>query len=95
VACGVFALLLGEDHWAGGVATLAVLGWAAVFLSGGGTTLLIWMVRRGEAARVSALLLLVPPLVAVETFLLFGDTLTALQTVGFAVAMGGVWLARS
>jgi drug/metabolite transporter (DMT)-like permease len=93
--CAVFAVLLGEDHWAGGLVSLAALGWAAVVLSGGGTTLLVWMVRRGEAARVSALLLLVPPLVAVETFFLFGDTLSASQIAGFAVAMGGVWLART
>jgi drug/metabolite transporter (DMT)-like permease len=95
IACAVFALALGEDHWAGGATSLVALGWAAVFLSGGGTTLLVWMVRRGAAARVSALLLLVPPLVAVETFLLFGDTLTVVQVAGFAVAIAGVWLARS
>jgi len=95
LACGLFALLLGERHWAAGWLPLASLGWASVFLSGGGTTLLVWMVRRGEAARVSALLLLVPPLVAVETFVLFGDTLTPVQIAGFAVAIAGVWLARS
>lgn len=93
--CALFAWALGERHWSGGATSLAALGWASVFLSGGGTTLLVWMVRRGEAARVSALLLLVPPLVAVETFALFGDTLSLPQILGFAVAMGGVWLART
>jgi drug/metabolite transporter (DMT)-like permease len=93
-ACAVFALALGEDHWGGGMPPLLALGWASVFLSGGGTTLLVWMVRRGAAARVSALLLLVPPVVAVETYLLFGDTLTVVQIAGFAVAIAGVWLAR-
>jgi drug/metabolite transporter (DMT)-like permease len=95
VVCGLLALLLGEEQWGGGARTLWVLAWSSVILSGGGTTLLVWMVRRGEAARVSALLLLVPPLVAVETFLLFGDTLTPVQIVGFCVAIGGVWLART
>jgi drug/metabolite transporter (DMT)-like permease len=94
LVCALLALLLGEGHWAAGWVPLASLGWAGVILSGGGTTLLVWMVRRGEAARVSALLLLVPPLVAVETFLLFGDTLTPVQGLGFAVTIGGVWLAR-
>ncbi len=95
VTCGLFALLLGEEQWGGGARTLWVLAWSSIILSGGGTTLLVWMVRRGEAARVSALLLLVPPLVAVETFVLFGDALTATQIAGFCIAIGGVWLART
>jgi drug/metabolite transporter (DMT)-like permease len=91
---GLTALLLGEAHWTAGVLPWAALGWAVLVLSGGGTTLLIWMVRRGDATRASALLLLVPPLVAVQTFLLFGEALTSVQLAGFAVALCGVWLAR-
>ncbi len=93
-ATGVLALLLGEGHWATGPVQWLSLAWAVVVLSGMGTTLLVWMVRGGKATRASALLLLVPPLVAVETYLLFGDTLTVLQLAGFAAALGGVWLAR-
>ncbi len=94
VTCAVLALALGEDHWSGGVQSLAALVWSGVALSGIATTLLVWMLRHGEAARVSAVLLLVPPLVAVQTFFLFGDTLTAIQVFGFAVTIAGVWLAR-
>lgn len=93
-ATAVLALLLGESHWATGVPQWASLVWAVLVLSGMGTTLLVWMVRGGNATRASALLLLVPPLVAAETFILFGETLTWLQIVGFAVALGGVQLAR-
>jgi len=92
--CGLAALVLGEDRWTGGAASLAALAWSGVIVSGGGTTLLVWMIRRGAAARASALLLAVPPLVAVETFVIFGDRLTLVQMLGFAVAIGGVWLAR-
>ncbi len=88
------ALALGERHWGGGMAPVLALLWASIVLSGAGTTLLVWMVRRGNATRASALLLLAPPLVAVQTFLLFGETLTPVQLAGFAVALGGVWLAR-
>ena len=93
-ATAVLALLLGESHWATGLPQWASLGWAVLVLSGMGTTLLVWMVRNGNATRASALLLLVPPLVAVETFFLFGETLTFVQMLGFAVTLGGVWLAR-
>lgn len=91
----VAALALGETHWAAGPAPLATLAWAVFGLSGLGTTLLIWMVRNGEATRASALLLLSPPLVAVQTYFLFGEALTPVQMLGFAVALLGVRLART
>jgi len=94
LVAAVATLALGETQWHPGPAPWLGLVWASVVLSGGATTLLVWMVRRGEATRASALLLLVPPLVAVQTFLLFGETLTLLQVAGFAVAMAGVRLAR-
>lgn len=90
----VVALALGERHWDGGIAPAFALFWAVVVLSGAGTTLLVWMVRRGSATRASALVLLAPPLVAVQTYLLFGETLTPVQVGGFVVALAGVWLAR-
>ncbi|MGD6652187.1 DMT family transporter, partial [Xanthomonas citri pv. citri] len=63
-------------------------------LSIGGTSLLIWLMRRGEATRTAALVLAVPPLSALQAWAIFGETLSALQVVGFAVAIAGVALAR-
>jgi drug/metabolite transporter (DMT)-like permease len=63
-----------------------------LILSGLGTLLLVWMVRRGRAANVASLLLLAPPLAAVEAYLLFGDRLSAVQISGFAIALAGVFL---
>jgi drug/metabolite transporter (DMT)-like permease len=34
----------------------------------------------------------VPPLTAIEAFMLFGESLTIVQIVGMAVAALGVWL---
>jgi drug/metabolite transporter (DMT)-like permease len=53
------------------------------------------MVRHGEATKVTALLLLVPPLAALQGYFLFRETLSPLQLMGFALALGGVLLARS
>lgn len=86
------ALLRGETRWISSPALWASLAWAALVLSGLGTLLLVWMVRRGRAANVASLLLLAPPLAAAETYFLFGDRLTALQLVGFAIALAGVFL---
>lgn len=86
------ALLRGETRWVWGPALWASLAWAALVLSGLGTLLLVWMIRRGRAANVASLLLLAPPLAAGESYLLFGDRLTALQLAGFAIALVGVFL---
>jgi drug/metabolite transporter (DMT)-like permease len=60
-----------------------------------GTTLLMWMMRHGEATKVTALLLLAPPLAALQAYILFGETLSPVQFVGFTLALLGVLLARS
>jgi hypothetical protein len=49
----------------------------------------------GDATKVTALLLLVPPLAAIQAFVFFRETLAPLQIVGFALALGGVLLTRS
>ncbi len=40
-----------------------------------------------------ALIYLVPPLTAIEAFVLFGESLSAVQIIGMAVTAAGVWLA--
>ncbi len=96
-AAGVTALLalaLGTPRWDHSAALWGGFAWSVLVLSLGGTTLLIWLMRSGEATRTAALLLLVPPLAAVQAWLLFGETLTAVQVAGFALAIAGVALAR-
>lgn len=56
-------------------------------------TLLLLMVRRGEVARVSALLFLVPPIAAAMAWLLTGEALPPAAWAGMAVAAAGVALA--
>lgn len=92
VALGLITVLRGETRWVSGLAVWGALAWAAFVLSGLGTLMLVWMIRRGRAANVSSLLLLAPPLAATEAFLWFGDRLTAIQIAGFACALVGVFL---
>jgi drug/metabolite transporter (DMT)-like permease len=51
------------------------------------------LLRRGTASSVSSLLYLVPPVTALETWLLFGERLAALSVAGVAVTALGVALA--
>ncbi|HSR95574.1 MAG TPA: DMT family transporter [Kofleriaceae bacterium] len=89
---GPLAFARHETRWISSVELWASLAWASLVLSGLGTLLLVWMVRRGRAANVASLLLLAPPLAAAETYLLFGDRLTPVQLAGFAIALVGVFL---
>jgi drug/metabolite transporter (DMT)-like permease len=56
-------------------------------------TLLLAMIRHGEAARVSALLFLVPPTVALIAWVVLGETMPPAAWAGMAVAAAGVALA--
>lgn len=87
---GSFTLILGETRWVWSTDLWIALIWAAVVMTGIGTSLLVWIIRRGGATKASALMFLAPPLVAVESYLLFGDTLLAIQLLGFVIAVTGV-----
>lgn len=87
---GLFVWILGESRWVWSGQLWASLLWAAFVLSGVGALLLVWIVRRGQAATASSLMFLAPPLAAVEAYFLFGDRLTPIQLFGFVIAVAGV-----
>jgi drug/metabolite transporter (DMT)-like permease len=68
------------------------LVWLVLALSLGAILLLLLLLRRGTASGVSSLLYLVPPAVAVEAYLLFGERLSPLSLVGVGVTALGVAL---
>jgi len=57
----LLALVLQESRWLPGPLLYGALAWAALVLSGAGTGLLLWLVRRGQVAQVATLMYLVPP----------------------------------
>ncbi|HWV13720.1 MAG TPA: DMT family transporter [Sphingobium sp.] len=89
------ALIAGETRWDGAPVLWLGLAWSVLGLSAGGLSLLVWLVRTQGPTRMSMLLLLVPPLAAVEAWLLFGEKLVPVQLAGFALALTGVLLGRS
>ncbi|MET0811260.1 MAG: EamA family transporter, partial [Thermoleophilaceae bacterium] len=56
-------------------------------------TLLLMMIRRGEASRVSALFFLVPPLAALIAWAVLGESLPGAAWIGMALAAVGVGIA--
>lgn len=71
---------------------LFALGWLALVLSAGTTSLLFRLIERGAATRVTSLFYLTPAVTAVMAWLLFGDMLSGMAIVGMAVALTGVAL---
>ena len=55
-------------------------------------SLLLAMIRRGEASRVSALFFLVPPVTAVIAFIVLKETLPTLAIPGMCLAAAGIYL---
>lgn len=89
---GTLALLFEarEIDWT--IDFIVALAWLSVVLSVGMFTLLFALIRRGALTRVSSLFFLVPPVVAVETHLLFGEVMTGRDLLGMALAAFGVAL---
>jgi drug/metabolite transporter (DMT)-like permease len=71
---------------------VAALLWLVLALSIGAILLLTWLIKHGEAAKVSSLFYLVPPVTAIEAWLLFGEPLGWLKIAGIALVALGVWL---
>ncbi|MGX5733083.1 DMT family transporter [Bosea thiooxidans] len=88
-----FALLLEPIRIEWNLTMVLVLAWSVIVLSIGSIWLYLFMIRRGEVSRIATFLYLVPALVAVEAWILFGETLTPLQIGGMAVTVFGVALA--
>jgi drug/metabolite transporter (DMT)-like permease len=91
----VVTALVSTYQWDNTPILYAGLVWAVIVPSVIGVSLLMWMLRHGEATKVTALILLAPPLAAVQAYFFFHETLMPLQFIGFAMALGGVLLARS
>ena len=85
-----FALETREIVWSGPF--VAALAWLVLVNSMGAFTLLYVLIRRGAASKVASLFYLVPPLVAIEAWFLFGEALGPLAILGMALTAAGVAL---
>lgn len=68
------------------------LSWLTLVLSIGAISLLMLLIRQGEASRTASLFYLVPPSTALIAYLMFGETLGLVGIAGVAVTAIGVAL---
>jgi len=76
--------------WSIGMAS--ALGWLVLVNSVLGATMLSMLIRAGSAAKVASLFYLVPGVAAVMGLVAFGERLTPVAIVGFAVTTAAVWV---
>ncbi len=77
-----------EVSWTGEFAF--ALGWLCLVLSLGAISLLLWLIRRGAAARVASLFYLVPPATALIAWALFDERFDGYGLIGMAIVVAGV-----
>lgn len=72
---------------------LLALGWSVLVLSMGAVALLLYLIGRGQVSRAASLIYLMPPTVAIESFVLLGEPLHMPMIIGTVIVVIGVWLA--
>lgn len=68
------------------------MSWAVLVTSIAAVLLLLWLLNRGSAAKVSSLLYLVPPLSVLQAYILFGEKVNAQSIIGMSMTVLGVFL---
>ena len=88
----VISLATKRTHLAWNLESSLAMAWAVLVTSIIAILILLWLLNRGSAAKVTSLLYLVPPTTALQAFLLFGEKLNAQGVIGIAMTALGVSL---
>lgn len=91
-AIAPLALWLETMPFEWGVPLAIALAWSVGVLSIGAVFLMFVLNRRGSATRVASLFYLVPPVTALQAWLLFGEPFGLASAAGTALVAAGVWL---
>jgi drug/metabolite transporter (DMT)-like permease len=89
-AIGAFTLETREVEWS--LQLQLSMAWLVFGVSIGAILLLMWLIRQGAASQVASLFYLVPPVTALEAYLLFDERLGGLAMTGGLIAIVGVAL---
>jgi drug/metabolite transporter (DMT)-like permease len=88
--CAVLAFALESQVVEWNLTLVLVTAWLCVVMSVGAISILLFLIREGAASKVSSLFYLVPPVTAVQGYLLFDQRLSGLQLAGIVVTAIGV-----
>ncbi len=79
-----------DIHWS--MDLVFALGWLVFGLSVSAILLLMYLIREGESAKVASYFYLVPPVTALEAWLLFDEELSVISLLGIGIVVLGVYL---
>lgn len=85
-------LLLEDLRFDWTMQAIAAMAWSVIGISMGAVALLLYLIRRGQVSRAASLIYLMPPTVAIEAAILFGEPLTAPMVIGTVIVVAGVWM---
>jgi len=68
------------------------MAWSVLGISMGAVGLLLYLIRRGQVSRAASLIYLMPPVVAIEAAILFGEPLTRPMIIGTIIVVAGVYM---
>ena len=88
----IISIARGRTHMELTHTTFWTMAWAVLVTSIAAVLLLLWLLNKGSAAKVSSLLYLVPPMAVLQAFILFGETVTPLGILGIVMTALGVAL---
>jgi drug/metabolite transporter (DMT)-like permease len=88
----LISLVRGKTRFEVTHTTVWAMAWAVLVTSLAAVLLLLWLLNRGSAAKVSSLLYLVPPMAVLQAFILFQEKVTLQMLIGIAMTAGGVAL---
>lgn len=86
------AMLIEPMHVDWNTQTILALIWSVLGLSLGAITLLLFLIRQGQVSRAASLIYLIPAVVGIEAWLIFGEDITLPFVAGTIIVVIGVWL---
>jgi drug/metabolite transporter (DMT)-like permease len=94
VVLTVISIAPGNTFIVWNVQSSLAMAWAVIVTSIIAVVAFLWMLQRGSAAKVSALLYLVPPMTSIQAWILFDEKLNAQTVIGIAMTALGVALVQ-
>jgi drug/metabolite transporter (DMT)-like permease len=93
-AAVLMVLAVSHEHWDFTVTARSIfaLTWAVVVLSIAAVLIMLWLLQRHAAVKVSSLFFLTPALSTIEGAILFGERIGLLALLGLVVGLAGVSL---
>lgn len=92
IVLGFGAIVVEQVDFQATARSLFALAWAVGVLSIAAVLLMLWLLQRMPASRLSSLFFLTPALSAIEGAILFGERLGPLAVAGLIVSLAGVAL---